>query len=202
MPPYAHRDRHSNTMSRVLRHDRLRQIVEAIVVPNITMREDEEFLFEDNPTEYIQRDMEVRLSVPLLWCACDSCCPGREPLYPFFPVLTSPSNANHLQGSDQDTRRRCACDLVRALCQQFDEAVTAICLEYIGNMVQLYQTNPANWKSKDAAIALMLAVTVRAESAAKGASMLNERVDVMTFFTTHVRCGRAQRHRPSRRSVT
>lgn len=38
---------------------RLRQIVEAIVVPNVTMREDEEFLFEDNPTEYIQRDMEV-----------------------------------------------------------------------------------------------------------------------------------------------
>jgi hypothetical protein len=75
---------------------------------------------------------------------------------------------------------------VRALCQQFDEAVTAVCLEYIGNMVQLYQSNPASWKSKDAAIALMLAITVRAESAAKGASMLNERVDVMTFFTNHV----------------
>ena len=42
--------------------NRLRQIVEAIVVPNVTMREDEEFLFEDNPTEYIQRDMEVRWS--------------------------------------------------------------------------------------------------------------------------------------------
>lgn len=90
------------------------------------------------------------------------------------------------QGSDQDTRRRCACDLVRALCQQFDEAVTAVCLEYIGNMVQLYATNPAAWRSKDAAVALMLAVTVRAESAAKGASMLNERVDVMGFFTSHV----------------
>ncbi len=38
----------------------LRQIVEAIVVPNVTMREDEEYLFEDNPTEYIQRDMEGR----------------------------------------------------------------------------------------------------------------------------------------------
>ncbi len=75
---------------------------------------------------------------------------------------------------------------MRALCQQFDEAVTAVCLEYIGSMVQLYQSNPAGWKSKDAAIALMLAVTVRAESAAKGASMLNERVDVMSFFTSHV----------------
>jgi len=78
----------------------LRQIVEAIVVPNLTMREEDEYLFEDNPTEYIQRDME---------------------------------------GSDQDTRRRCACDLVRALCGQFDEVVTGICLEYIQNMLGLYQ---------------------------------------------------------------
>ena len=78
----------------------LRQIVEAIVVPNVTMREEEEYLFEDNPTEYIQRDME---------------------------------------GSDQDTRRRCACELVRALCGQFDEVVTGICLEYIQNMLGLYQ---------------------------------------------------------------
>eukprot|EP00624_Nannochloropsis_granulata_P000776 evm.model.NODE_13239_length_6809_cov_22.316198.1 len=118
----------------------LRQIVEAIVVPNLTMREEEEYLFEDNPTEYIQRDME---------------------------------------GSDQDTRRRCACDLVRALCGQFDEVVTGICLEYIQNMLGLYQ-------SKDAAIHLMLAVTVRAESAAKGASQLNERVDVLAFYNTHI----------------
>ena len=89
-------------------------------------------------------------------------------------------------GSDQDTRRRCSCDLIRALCQQFDETITGICLEYISNMVNLYQTNPSAWKSKDAAIHLMLAVTVRAESVAKGASQLNERVDVMAFYTTHV----------------
>ena len=38
----------------------LRQIVEAIVVPNLMIRGDEEYLFEDNPTEYIQRDLEVR----------------------------------------------------------------------------------------------------------------------------------------------
>lgn len=37
----------------------LREIVELVVVPNITMREDEEEMFEDNATEYIQRDMEV-----------------------------------------------------------------------------------------------------------------------------------------------
>jgi exportin-2 (importin alpha re-exporter) len=48
---------HPRTHSYVPTHT---QIVEAIVVPNVTMREDDEELFEDNPTEYIQRDMEVR----------------------------------------------------------------------------------------------------------------------------------------------
>lgn len=66
------------------------------------------------------------------------------------------------------------------------------CLIRLSSYVYTYlhlttQTNPANWKSKDAAIHLMLAVTVRAESAAKGASQLNEKVDVMSFFTSHVR---------------
>lgn len=37
----------------------LRQIIETIVVPNIIMREKEEELFEDNPHDYIQMDMEV-----------------------------------------------------------------------------------------------------------------------------------------------
>ena len=36
-------------------------------------------------------------------------------------------------------------------------------------MINLYQSNPSNWKSKDAALHLMLAVTVRAESAIRGA---------------------------------
>lgn len=161
------------------------------MVPNVTMREDEEFLFEDNPTEYIQRDMEVRDGRDERWIGGNpSRASKRAQRMVGRSVAVSPhTHTQYPQGSDQDTRRRCACDLVRALCQQFDESVTAICLEYIGNMVQLYQTNPASWKSKDAAIALMLAVTVRAESAAKGASMLNERVDVLSFFTNHVRCG-------------
>lgn len=38
--------------------DRLTQIITSVVVPNLTMRENDEDLFEDNPTEYIQRDME------------------------------------------------------------------------------------------------------------------------------------------------
>jgi exportin-2 (importin alpha re-exporter) len=39
---------------------------------------------------------------------------------------------------------------------------------------------------QDAALQLFLAVTVRAESAAKGASAINERVNVVDFFGSHV----------------
>jgi exportin-2 (importin alpha re-exporter) len=38
----------------------LREIIETIVVPNIMMRDDDEEVLDDDPTEYIQRDMEVR----------------------------------------------------------------------------------------------------------------------------------------------
>jgi hypothetical protein len=48
----------------------LREIVELVVVPNITMREDEEEMFEDNATEYIQRDMEVPTHRCVYWWAC------------------------------------------------------------------------------------------------------------------------------------
>lgn len=108
--------------------------------------------------------------------------------------------------------------------------VTGICLEYISNMLNLYQANPSSWRSKvtdnticpqnirpirhyslsigahahvmcacahvctsvcvcvlqDAALQLFLAVTVRAESAVKGASAINERVNVVDFFGSHV----------------
>lgn len=37
----------------------LTQIVEQIVVPNLVLRESDEELFEDNPTEWIQKDLEV-----------------------------------------------------------------------------------------------------------------------------------------------
>lgn len=94
------------------------------------MRDDEEYLFEDNPSEYIQRDMEVsKKGVPNM----------SFPPSSILLLLPPPSSFFFSQGSDQDTRRRCSCDLIRALCQQFDEVVTSICIEYIGNMVNLYQ---------------------------------------------------------------
>ena len=36
----------------------LRQVVEAIVIPNMSLRDSDVELFEDNPIEYISRDLE------------------------------------------------------------------------------------------------------------------------------------------------
>ena len=60
----------------------------------------DEETFEDNPEEYIRRDME---------------------------------------GSDVDTRRRAACDLVRALCKSFEGPVIANFTGYIQAMLQVQE---------------------------------------------------------------
>jgi exportin-2 (importin alpha re-exporter) len=60
------------------------QVCEAIVIPNMRLRDDLEEAFELNWLEYVRRDTE---------------------------------------GSDQDTRRRAATDLVRALTQKFQAKV-------------------------------------------------------------------------------
>ena len=112
------------------------------------LRESDEELFEDNPVEYIRRDME---------------------------------------GSDTDTRRRAACDLVRSLCRLFEAQVTPICLQCIQALLAKYQQNPAGqWKEKDAAIHLVLALSIRAFTQQRGVSRLNPGVDVSAFMTSYI----------------
>ena len=62
-----------------------------IIYQTFVVECDEE-LFEDNPDEYIRRDIE---------------------------------------GSDIDTRRRAACDLVKALCTYFEPQVIGIFTQYV-----------------------------------------------------------------------
>lgn len=78
----------------------LREIVEHIVVKNLTATEADEALFEDNPTDYICKDME---------------------------------------GTDQDTRRRSACELVRGLLKFFNVKISQLCVTYIGAMLEQYR---------------------------------------------------------------
>ncbi|KAF3817378.1 hypothetical protein GH733_012669 [Mirounga leonina] len=70
-----------------------------------------------------------------------------------------------LEGSDIDTRRRAACDLVRGLCKFFEGPVTGIFSGYVNSMLQEYAKNPSvNWKHKDAAIYLVTSLASKAQT--------------------------------------
>lgn len=108
----------------------LASICEKIIVPNIEMRECDVELFEDNPEEYIRRDLE---------------------------------------GSDVDTRRRAACDLVKGLSRYFEPQITTIFGSYVKTMLDMYTNNPNDkWRSKDAAIYLVTSLATKAKTTKHG----------------------------------
>jgi len=92
-----------------------------------------------------------------------------------------------MEGSDSDTRRRCCCELLRSMCRQFEKETTALCMEHVQVMLSEFASDPVNkWELKDASIHLVLAVAVRAESAALGVSQVNDGVDIIDFFTHQI----------------
>ncbi len=65
--------------------------------------------------------------------------------------------------------------------------VTQLFIGYVGSMLQQYAHNPEqNWKAKDCAIYLVMALTVRGKTAAQGATATNQLVNVMDFFSQHI----------------
>mmetsp|Transcript_11110 Transcript_11110/g.12872 ORF Transcript_11110/g.12872 Transcript_11110/m.12872 type:complete len:995 (+) Transcript_11110:161-3145(+) len=91
-----------------------------------------------------------------------------------------------MEESDSDSRRKRSQDLLRAMCRQFEEQATKICLEHIGTMLNEFgSSNGEKWAHKDAAIHLMLGIAVRSGSA-QGVSTVNDKVNLMEFFTTHI----------------
>ena len=125
----------------------LSSICEKVIVPNMEMRECDVEMFEDNPEEFIRRDLE---------------------------------------GSDVDTRRRAACDLVKGLSRHFEEKITGIFGNYVQTMLASYNANPANWKPKDAAMYLVTSLATRAKTAKHGITKTNELVNLSEFATAHV----------------
>lgn len=137
----------SKHMNRNLFNDsNLQQIIESIVVPNLMATNLDEDIFENNPLDYIRKDIE---------------------------------------GTDQDTRRRCAMDLVRSLLKFFAVKVSSLCIGYIDAMLQQY-TVTKDWRAKDAALHLVLAVSVISSSITLGAGDLNPNVNILQIFETHV----------------
>ncbi|XP_050045911.2 exportin-2 [Dermacentor andersoni] len=122
----------------------LGSICEKVIIPNMEFRTSDEELFEDNPEEYVRKDIE---------------------------------------GSDIDTRRRAACDLVRALSKHFEQKITETFSQYITAMLQLFAKEPArNWKNKDVAIYLVTSMAVKAQTAKLGTTQTSSLVNVVDFY--------------------
>ncbi len=124
----------------------LSDIIQHIVIKNLTVTDNDEELFEDNPMEYIRKDVE---------------------------------------GSDQDTRRRSAVELIRGLLKFFNDKTSQFCLRYTGEMLENYRISN-NWKLKDAALHLVLAVSVKSSTASFAAGELNPLINVFDIFNAHV----------------
>ncbi|KAI4114077.1 MAG: hypothetical protein LQ345_005084 [Seirophora villosa] len=140
MSQHAHAFNNDDTMS---------QVIERVVLPNLSLRDSDMEIFEDEPIEFIRRDLE---------------------------------------GSDSDTRRRAATDFLQQLLAQFHRLVTDIVLRYINHYLSDYTKNPsARWKSKDTAVYLYSSIAAKgAVTASQGVKSINELVNVLEFFQTHI----------------
>jgi len=119
------------------------EICQKVICPNIMLRESDVEQFEDNPEEYIRRDME---------------------------------------GSDVDTRRRAACDLVKSFTNQFEERTTKLFTQYVQEMLNEYAADNTRWAQKDAAIYLVTSLANQGATKEHGATKRNQFVDVEQFF--------------------
>ncbi|ORZ34475.1 Cse1-domain-containing protein [Catenaria anguillulae PL171] len=128
--------------------DTLAAIVQQIVVPNLTLRESDEDMFEDEPFDFVRADLE---------------------------------------GSDADTRRRSAADLVKGLLDQFEVPVRTLCVQWIDSiMAQSAKAGSAKeaTRAKDAAVALFMAVATKSQLSSTGVSATD--LDAVDFFVKHL----------------
>ncbi|KAK3036057.1 hypothetical protein RJ639_029810 [Escallonia herrerae] len=85
-----------------------------------------------------------------------------------------------MEGSDLDTRRRIACELLKGIATNYKQKVSERVSEQIGICLGLFQENPAiNWKHKDCAIYLVVSLATRN---AAGGPVSTDLVDVGAFF--------------------
>lgn len=85
-----------------------------------------------------------------------------------------------MEGSDIDTRRRIACELLKGIAGNYKEKITERVSAQINSCLALFAENPtANWKYKDCAIYLVVSLATKK---AGGASVSTDLVDVESFF--------------------
>ncbi|KAJ3285820.1 importin-alpha export receptor [Rhizoclosmatium sp. JEL0117] len=92
-----------------------------------------------------------------------------------------------LEGSEMGTRRGAATDLIRGLLSHFAQEITSIVSEYLSVLLAEYARDPkANWKSKDSALYLIMAVSAKSSSLQSGVTSVNEYIDTVSVFASNV----------------
>ncbi|CAK9136910.1 unnamed protein product [Ilex paraguariensis] len=85
-----------------------------------------------------------------------------------------------MEGSDLETRRRIACELLKGIGTNYKDKVTEKVSTQIQNCLALFSENPAvNWKHKDCAIYLVVSLATKK---AGSSSVSTDLVDVENFF--------------------
>ncbi|KAJ0171405.1 hypothetical protein K1T71_012955 [Dendrolimus kikuchii] len=126
----------------------LSSICEKVIIPNMEFRESDMELFEDNPEEYVRRDIE---------------------------------------GSDVDTRRRAASDLVKVLAYHYEDKMMNIFGQYVQLMLSKYaECGAAAWRGKDAAMYLVTSFASRGSTQAAGVTKASPLVDLAQFAANQV----------------
>lgn len=91
------------------------------------------------------------------------------------------------EGSDSETRRRAASELVKALVEKFPSETTQLFSGYVGALLSEAAADPAGkWQAKDAAMYLVTALAAKTKTSAAGATTTNELVNLNEFYTNHV----------------
>lgn len=87
-----------------------------------------------------------------------------------------------IEGSDIDTRRRAACDLVKTLSQNFEAKIFEIFGQYLQVLLSKYAENPAqNWRAKDTAIFLVTSLASRGSTQKHGVTQTSQLVPLPQF---------------------
>ena len=67
------------------------------------------------------------------------------------------------------------------------QALTEMCSSYVNALLQQYAAAPEKeWKLKDCAIFLVMALTVRGKVASRSATSTNELVNIQDFYGAHI----------------
>lgn len=86
-----------------------------------------------------------------------------------------------MEGSDVDTKRRAACELLKGIATHYREKVAPMVSNVIQTMLARCAENPAgNWKYKDSAIYLVIALNI---VKASGPNVLTGFFDLQSFYT-------------------